>query len=212
MATALSPTVRERIGVLDPVFPSLIGGLVDVELVRVHGTLHHSLTEPVGGGDEHRAVEPGLRVHGEHHAGRADVAAHHALDPGGQGDVGVDEAVVHPVGDRPVVVQRGEDGLHRLEQVVDAADVQEGLLLAGEGGVGEVLGRRTGPHRPGHLVRTGVGGDEFLVGVPDVAFELLRERLLQDPAADLLTPSGEFGDVVGVEVLEYRPRSSCRGR
>ena len=34
------------------------GGLVEVELVRVHGALHHGLAEPPRRGDEHGVAEP----------------------------------------------------------------------------------------------------------------------------------------------------------
>src|SRR6056297_2103285 len=56
--------------------------LVDVKLARVDGALDHGLPEAVRGGDEHRAAEAGLGIQCEHHAGGADVAAHHVLDAG----------------------------------------------------------------------------------------------------------------------------------
>ena len=49
------------------------------------------------------------------------------------------EALVHAVADGAVVVERGEDLLHLVQHVLDADHVQEGLLLAGERGVGQVL-------------------------------------------------------------------------
>jgi hypothetical protein len=52
----------------------------------------------------------------------------------------VGEALVHAVGDRAVVVERGEHVADRLEHVVGAADVEEGLLLAGEGCFRQVFG------------------------------------------------------------------------
>ena len=52
--------------------------------------------------------KPDLGVDREHHAGRAEVAAHHPLHAGRQRDVVVREALVHAVGDRAVVVERGE--------------------------------------------------------------------------------------------------------
>ena len=57
---------------------------------------------------------------------------------------GVREALVRAVGDGAVVVERGEDLPDRLEDVVDAADVEEGLLLPGEGRIRQVLGRGGG--------------------------------------------------------------------
>jgi len=51
------------------------------------------------------------------------------------------EALVHPVGDRAIVEQGGEHVVHRLQHVRFAMDVQEGLLLASKGCLGQVLGR-----------------------------------------------------------------------
>jgi hypothetical protein len=124
------------------------GRLVDVELVRVDGALDHGLAEAVGRGDEDGVVEACLGVHGEHDAGSADVGADHALHARRERHLGVGEAVVDAVGDGAVVVERGENVLDGEQDVVDAADVQEGFLLARERGVGEVLGGGAGAHRP----------------------------------------------------------------
>src|SRR3546814_15094500 len=67
----------------------------------------------------------------------------------GQEHVLVLEAVVHAVGDGTVVVEAGKDFLDLAHDVVGAGDVEEGFLLAGEGGVGPVLGGRGGTHRTG---------------------------------------------------------------
>ena len=130
----------------------LQGRLVDVELVRVDGALDDGLAEAVGGGDEDGVLEPGFGVHGEHDAGGADVGTHHALDARRECHFGVLELVVHAVGDGPVVVEGREDILDGLQDVLDAADVQEGFLLAGEGGVGKVFRRRAGADGPGEVL------------------------------------------------------------
>ena len=80
--------------------------LVDVELVRIHRALHDGLAEPVRRRDEHDLVEARLGVEREHHAGGAQVAAHHPLDAGRQRDVRVREALVDAIGDRAIVVER----------------------------------------------------------------------------------------------------------
>ena len=54
------------------------------------------------------------------------------------------EALVHPVGDRPVVVQGREYVPDGLEHMLHAADVQEGFLLSGERGIRQVFSRRAG--------------------------------------------------------------------
>ena len=67
--------------------------------------------------------------------------------PADRRDIGMREALVHAVGDRPVVVERGKDVLDAIEDGVDADDVQEGLLLPGKGGVGQIFGGRAGTDR-----------------------------------------------------------------
>ena len=61
------------------------------------------------------------------------------LDAGRQCDLFMRVALVHAVGDSPVVEQRREHVLHRGDDVVEAADIQKGFLLTGERGVGKVF-------------------------------------------------------------------------
>ncbi len=159
--------------------------LVDVVLVRVHRALHDRLAQPVRRGHEHGVVEPGLGVHREHHPGRADVRTHHLLHTGRERNSVVVEVVVHPVGDGAVVVERGEHLTDRLQHAVDALDVQEGLLLAREGSIRQVLRGRAGAYGEGHLVAP---VDQSLERVPDVTLEVLREGLVGHLLADRLDP------------------------
>jgi hypothetical protein len=59
--------------------------------------------------------------------------------------------VVHAIGDGAIVEQRGIHLVHAGQQVLLAAHVEEGLLLAGEGGVRQIFGRRRGAHRDREL-------------------------------------------------------------
>ena len=79
--------------------------LVNIELIGVHSPLHHGLAQPVAAGDEDHILEPALGVDREHDTGRTQIGPHHALDTSGQGDVGMGEALVHPVADGTVVVE-----------------------------------------------------------------------------------------------------------
>ena len=76
---------------------------------------------------------------GEHHAGL--VGVDHLLDDDRDVDVGVREPPLLSVVDRTLGEKRGPALLHSPEEVV-LPDVEERLLLAGERGVGEVLGGR----------------------------------------------------------------------
>ena len=129
----------------------------------------------------------------------ADVGAHHLLHSRRERDRVVVEVVVHAVGDRAVVVERREHLADRLEHPVDALDVEEGLLLAGEGGVGQVLGGRAGTYGEGHLVAP---GHQLVVRRPDVGLEVLGEVAGRDRLADLLAHLRQRAGVVGVEPLE----------
>ena len=180
------------------------GGLVGVELVRVHGALHDRLAEPVRARDEHGPVEPRLGVDGEQHAGGADIRSHHPLDPRRQRHVVVVEAVVHPVRDRPVVVQRREHAADRGEDVLDPADVQERLLLTRERRVRQVLRRGAGAHRPRHRLGLRVARDERRVRATDVGLERRRKRLLLDPLAHVRADPREFRDIRHVQRLDRR--------
>src|SRR5881296_810688 len=67
--------------------------------------------------------------------------AHHGFD-----HAAVVKAVMGTVGNGTLVVERGIDPSDRLEDVVDAADVQKRLLLASERGFGQILRCGRGTH------------------------------------------------------------------
>ena len=175
--------------------------LVNVELVGVDGALNHRFAQPVAGGDEHRIAEAGFGVHGEHHARCALVGAHHALDAGRQRHDRMLEAVMHAVGDGAVVEQAGEHFLDGLEHVVDAVDIEEGFLLAGEAGVGQVFcrGRGAHGHRNGRTCRF---VDQGLVGGANLRFQGGGEGRLHDRAADLLADLGKPQHIVNIKAVE----------
>ncbi len=116
------------------------GALVYVEFVGVDRALYDGFTQAVGAGDEHHVTEAGFGIEGKHHAGGAGFGTDHALHAGRQGNQLMVEALVHAVGNRAIVEQRGKHFLGRADHVFHAADVEEGFLLAGERSVGQVFG------------------------------------------------------------------------
>ncbi len=120
--------------------PFAQGGLEHVELVRIHSSLHDHFAQTIRAGDEHHVAEARLGVQREQHAGGAHVRAHHQLHAGGEEYLLVLEALVHAIGDRAVVVERGEDLLYLVQHVVDADYVEEGLLLTGKRSIRQILG------------------------------------------------------------------------
>ena len=112
----------------------------DIKFVRIDGTLHHHLTQAIAGGDEYDLPESGLGVEREHDTSSAGIRAHHTLHARAQGDFGMCKALVDPVGDGAIIVERGEHFLRCFQDVIDAANVEERLLLSGEGRVWQVFG------------------------------------------------------------------------
>jgi hypothetical protein len=109
------------------------------------------------------------------------------------------EVAVHPIGDGAVVEQRGIDLMHAGEQMLFAAHVEKGFLLAGEGGLRQILGSRRGAH--GHrelaaLPHLAPRRDNFLL-------ESRRERGCEHPAANLLADDGEPFHIVHVEGSQH---------
>ncbi|MNQ41558.1 hypothetical protein D3C85_552360 [compost metagenome] len=181
--------------------PGLEGLLVHIEFVGVDRALHHGFAEAVGAGDEHHVAKARLGVEGEHHPGGAGFRTHHALHTGRQGHQLVVEALMHAVGDGAVVEQRGEYFLGRADHVVDAADVQEGFLLAGEGSIRQVFGSGRRAHGYGHmLIAVGHGGE----GGANLRIQFGRERCVHHPLADLRTGLGQSVDVVDIEGIQRR--------
>ena len=167
--------------------------LVDVELVRIHRALHHRFAQTPGGGDEHHVAESGFRIQREQHAGAGDVRAHHALDAGGQRHLGVSKTVMHAIGDRTVVVERSEHLFHVRQQRIRAAHVQVGFLLAGERGIGQILGRGRRAHCHRHIVA------ERGIGRTQTAFQRGRQAACRHPGADLGPRLRQRRDVRHVE-------------
>ena len=97
--------------------------LVDVELVRIDRALDDRFAQAVSRSDEHDLVESGFGIEREHHARRPLIAADHALHAGRQRDFMVGKVLVHPVGDRAIVVERREYLLYRVKNIVQAIDI-----------------------------------------------------------------------------------------
>ncbi len=109
------------------------------------------------------------------------------------------EALVHAVGDGAVVEQGGEDLFGGADHVVDATDVQERLLLAGEGGVRQVFGGGRGTHGDGHVV---VALGHFGERGTDFCVQARRELGVHHPLTDLCAGLGQGIDVIDVQCVQ----------
>ena len=110
------------------------------------------------------------------------------------------EAVVDSVGNRAVVKQRGEHILDGFQHGIDAADVQEGFLLAGKGGIRQVFGGGGGAD----CHRDVVAGGQRLECIADVGFQLGGEGRLAHPFANLFAGGGQGLDILDVQRIQRR--------
>ena len=174
--------------------------LVDVELVGINCALHHHFTQAITRGNEHHVTETGLGVEREQHAAGADVTAHHALDTGRQGHCVMVVALMHAIGDRAVVEQRGEYLMNFQSDLFETDHVQEGLLLAGKGRLGQIFCGRRRAHRDRE--RTTGGGGHVGIGLFNRGLQPRRQRRFDYPGADLAAGLGQRRHVIDIQRRE----------
>ncbi len=181
----------------------LEGGFEHVPLVGVHRALDHVLAQAPGPGDVDGVPESGLGVDGEHDPAAGQIGADHLLHCDGQVDREVVEVFVFAVADGPVGEQGGEAAAAGVQQVLHAPDVQVGLLLAGEAGVGQVLGRGRRAH--GHVAALAVLVLQIGVGLLHRLAQVPGELQVADQGPDLGAAVAQVVHVRGVEVGEDVP-------
>jgi len=113
------------------------------------------------------------------------------------------EAVVHPISDRPVVVQAGEHFVDLARHVFQAAHVEEGLLLAGERGVGQVFGGGRGANRHFDIVAEALA--HLGPGIANRVAEGLGQGCFDDPAADFLAGCRQFAHILDIQRFQSGP-------
>jgi len=174
--------------------------LVHHQLVRIDGALHDVLAQTVRRVDEDDVPEPRFGVQGEHHARGGDVGTHHLHHTDRQADLEVVEALVDPVVDGAIGEQTGKAATTGVQQALLAADVQEGLLLAGEAGVRKVLGGGRAAHRQAQPFT--VLFDQLAVAGADGLLEIPRQSCAVNHLARDLCASLQIGHVLGIQPVQ----------
>ena len=136
---------------------------IDDQVVCGDRSRHHRLAKPEAGVDHYFGAGAGDRVGGEGHAG--NLGRHHPLDDHRHPDGGIVDATSLPVGRRPLGPQRRPASPHRVEQGRFALNVQERVLLSGEGRPRQILGRGTGADGDRAAAQIGVRGEDGLLDV-----------------------------------------------
>jgi len=178
----------------------LEGGLVHVELVRFHRALHHVFAQPISTGDEDHVAETGLGVEREHHAAGGEIRADHFHDADGKRHLEMVEAIVDAVMDGAIGEQGGEAALAGVEQVLFAANVEVGILLAGEAGRGQILGRGGGAYRHAHLLA--VLFPKSMVGLDDLPLERFGQGGGVDDGPGPGATSRQILHIVGIQPFQ----------
>src|SRR3546814_3077609 len=83
--------------------------------------------------------------------------------------------------------------------LVDAVDVEEGFLLAGERGIRQILGSGRRAYGDRDFRAAGLS-DQLLVMRANVLIKCLRERRFEHRLADRLAGARQFGDVIDIEL------------
>ena len=109
------------------------------------------------------------------------------------------EALVHAVGDGTIVEQGGEHLVHRAHDRIGAADVEQRLLLPGEGGFRQILRGGGGAHGNRCI---DAAFRHCRVARDDLLLQTRGERGREDPLADPGAGHRELHDVVDVETGE----------
>jgi len=121
------------------------------------------------------------------------------------------KALVHPVADGAVVVQRAEYLADFVQNVFYAHHVEEAFLLPCKGSVGQVFGCRRRTHRERRLRR---GGAQHGEGRTNLPLQRCREGLRGDHRANVGTGRSKRTHVVGVKpkktLLDFLRQSVVR--
>ena len=176
----------------------LQGGLENEVFIWVHGALHHGFAQAVGGGEQHRIAKTGLGVDAEHHPRGGQVGPHHPLHANREGHLEVVEAIDLAVGDGPVGEQGGEAAPAGRQQRGFPLHVEVGLLLAGKGGIGQILRRGAGAHRHRQLAPS----PQLAVGSCDRLLQIVGQGGMQQQGTGGGAGGLQGGDVVAVQAVE----------
>src|SRR5512138_1198315 len=112
------------------------------------------------------------------------------------------ELMVHAIGTRPIVVERRKHFPYRMNDAVQALDIEERLLLTREGGFDGIFGGRRRAHRKR---RVGALPFELRVSGADGVDQSGRKRSVRYPPPYFAPRFGELSHVVDVEL-----RQACR--
>ena len=150
----LPGTDREGLGAQGPFQDAAAGG-VDAVTVGLHLAGDEGLAQAQRRLGDHLGALAVEGVGGKEDA--RDLGRHHLLHDDGQGQVVVGDAVPQAVADGPGGPQAAPAAHDRLQQVFYADDVEQGVLLAGKGQLGQVLGGGRGADGDGRRSQLGIG-------------------------------------------------------
>ncbi|MBA7578177.1 hypothetical protein ES708_20039 [subsurface metagenome] len=157
-----------------------------------------SLAQPEDGLDNNPVAGAGHRFQGEHYP--RGLGLNHFLHGHGDAHLEVVEALVVAVEDSPRLKKGCPATLDGGDHLFSPLHIEEGAMLAGKGGFGQVFGRRRGAHRHQPAAHIFVGFFNLFGqfgGHGDVEDELFNDaghllELLAVAGVEGLEPAGDF--------------------
>jgi len=171
-------------------------------LLKLHDKEKKVAEQIVGSIDEDDIAESGFGIQREHHAGRSNVRTHHLLHADGERHLRVIKPLMHAIGNRPVIEERGENATAGDQQVFRAADIEKGVLLAGEGGIRKVLGRGRAARR--HVRLRSVLSRQVPVRRRDFPGQVRRHVGIENPAANLGAGPLQLRQIIRIHAFQAR--------
>ena len=177
------------------------GGLENQVFIGIHRALDHGFAKAIGGREQHRITKTGFGVDAEHHPSCRQISTHHALHSDREGHREVVIAVELAVGDSPVSEQRGVTAAAGRQQGRLAVHVEEGFLLTGKAGLGQVFGGSAGAHRhrDGPRCRS---RPQLPIRQQDGLLQIRGQWGRQHQGAGGSTSGLKGGDVVAIEAIQ----------
>ena len=182
-------------------------GLEDPEFVRIELPLDDGFAQSESAVDEHHVPESAVRIQGEDDARRRALRDHHLLHRDGEQDAQMIESVLDAVHDGPVGEDRGEAVPAGGDKRSLSANPEIALVLPGEAGLGEVLGRRARPDRHRE------SGPYSRPGSRSAAITRLRARRQRRSGhqpTQLGSGLGDRADILAGDAAQNRPPRSRR--
>ena len=178
-------------------FTDLKGGFVHIELIGIYRPLYNTFSQTDTRGNKDGIGKAGFGIQGERNTACADITSDHTLYSRRDGHLRVIKALVHTVGDCPVVEQRGKDFMHCGNNIIDTPHVEKAFLLSSERSLGQILGGSRGSDRHSSI------WSKLCVVLADSLGQYLRQGRLDNPVPNATARFRQLCDVLDIQMCQF---------